>query len=200
MLHHVYLPTALIAVISPFTCFGQGWTFYTPAGRITSNQPTGQNRYKITGTVVDSATGEPIIRAVVRTSGLTSQQVFTDGSGRFEMNDVPEGQIVVTAQRPGFMNSEISNHQPRMITVGPATPSIEVKLVPEGVIQGKVTDRDGEPVENIGVQVMLQQINNGRKDWLSHGGAQTDENGEYQVEGLPPGRYLIHTSTRPLFR
>jgi Carboxypeptidase regulatory-like domain len=200
MLRHVYLITALVAVVSPFTCLGQGWTFYTPSGRITANQPVSQNRYKITGTVVNSATGEPIVRALVRVNGPTSQQVFTDGNGRFEMSDVPEGQIVVTAQRPGFINNERSNQQrPRMVTVGPSTPSIEVRLVPEGAIKGKITDRDGEPVEGIGIQVMLQQVNNGRKDWLPHGGAQTDENGEYLVEGLPPGQYLVRTSTRPLF-
>ncbi|MBV8708791.1 MAG: carboxypeptidase regulatory-like domain-containing protein, partial [Acidobacteriaceae bacterium] len=57
----------------------------------------------------------------------------------------------------------------------------------------------GEPVESMGLQVMLQEINNGRIDWIPRGGAQTDENGEYEIEDLPPGQYLIRTSTRAVF-
>jgi hypothetical protein len=161
--------------------------------------PTSQNRYKISGTVANSVTGEPIGRAVVRINGTASQQVFTDGSGRFEMSDVPEGQIAVSAQRPGFIDNQINGHRPQMITVGPATPSIGIKLIPEGFIKGKVVNDEGEPVENLSIQVLFQQISNGRKSWFPRGGGQTDENGEYQVEDLPPGQYLIHSSTIALF-
>ena len=159
-----------------------------------SNQPASQNRYKITGTVVNSATGEPIGRAVVVINGSISQWVFTDGSGRFAMSDVPEGQIVVNAQRPGFLSREMTGHQSPIVTVGPATPPVQVKLTPEGAIKGKVTNNEGEPLENVGVQVMFQQINVGRKYWLPRGSASTDENGEYQIADLPPGQYILHTS------
>ncbi|MFL6465963.1 MAG: collagen binding domain-containing protein [Bryobacteraceae bacterium] len=191
MLRHVYLFAALLVI--DLSWEGAGQTLYTP-GR-TPNQPVSQNRYKITGTVVNSATGEPIGRAVVVINGSMSQRVFTDGSGRFEMSDVPEGQIVVNAQRPGFLSREMTGHQSPIITVGPATPPIQVKLIPEGTIRGKVTNNEGEPLENVGVQVMSQQINNGRKNWLPRGGTQTDENGEYQIEDLAPGQYILHTST-----
>ena len=161
-------------------------------------QPASQKRYKVTGTVVNSVTGEPIGRAVVRVNGPGSQQVFTDGSGHFEISDVPEGQFWFSAQRPGFLAGEAANHPPPMITVGPATSSIQLKLTPEGVIRGKITNNEGEPVEGVGMQIMRQQINNGRREWMQQGGANTDENGEYQVEGLTPGQYLIRTFVRPL--
>ena len=202
MLRHTFLFAALFVTVLSWKVMGQqGWVFTTPAGR-TSNQPASQNRYKITGKVVNSITGEPIGRAVVRINGSTNQQMFTDGSGRFEASDIPEGQIAITAQRPGFVDSQMNSgrfQRSQMITVGPSTPSIEVKLMPEGFIKGKVTNNEGEPVEGMGLQVMFQQINNGRKDWLPRGGAQTDENGEYEIEDLPPGQYLIHTSTRAVF-
>ena len=195
LLRYVSLLTALFVLVSPWK--GVGQTLYTP-GRMPS-QPPSKNRYKISGTVVNSATGEPVGRAKVQINGSASQQVFTDGSGRFEMSDVPEGQIVVSAQRPGFINSEMTGHRSPMIPVGPATPSIQVKLIPEGIIKGKTTNNEGEPVESVNVQVLFQQISNGRKDWLPRGGTNTDENGEYQIEDLPPGQYLLHTSVSPLF-
>ncbi|MBV9305596.1 MAG: carboxypeptidase regulatory-like domain-containing protein, partial [Acidobacteriaceae bacterium] len=195
MLRHTFLFAVLFVIFSSWNGARQ---VVFQNGQPRPNGPANQNRYKITGMVVNSITGEPIVRAVVRINGSTNQQMFTDGSGRFEASDVPEGQIAVTAQRPGFVNSQI-NHSLQMITVGPSTPSIEVKLMPEGVIKGKITNNEGEPVEGMGLQVMFQQINNGRKDWLPRGGAQTDENGEYEIEDLPPGQYLIHTSTRAVF-
>lgn len=186
MLRHIFLFAALFVIFSSWN--GAGQLVFQNGPR--PNGPANQNRYKITGTVINSITGEPIGRAVVRINGSTNQQMFTDGSGRFEASDVPEGQIAVTAQRPGFVDSQMNSsrfQRSQMITVGPSTPSIEVKLMPEGFIKGKITNNEGEPVESMGLQVMFQQISNGRKDWFPRGGAQTDENGEYEIEGLPPG-------------
>jgi hypothetical protein len=203
MLRYTCRLTSVLLTVLSFTCAGQGWVFHTPQGPTSAvnatNPARSQNRHKITGTVVNSVTGEPVGRAAVRINGITSQQVFTDSNGRFEANDVPEGQIAVAAQRPGFIDSQMTGHQPQMITVGPTTPAIQVKLIPESILKGTVTNSDGEPLENVGVQVMTQQITNGHKDWSNRGGTQTDENGEYQVEDLPPGQYLIHTSTSLLF-
>ena len=112
MLRYTYLFPALITLVLVMTCAGQD-----------------KNHYKITGTVVNSATGEPVIRAVVRANGSAIPQVFTDGSGHFEMSDVPEGQITLSAQRPGFLNTEMTGHRPQAITVGPATPAIQIKLI-----------------------------------------------------------------------
>ena len=144
----------------------------------------------------NSVTGEPIGRAVVRINAPASrqQQVFTDGSGQFEINDVPEGQMAISAQHPRFLGMEMTAQRPQIVTVGPATPPVQIKLIPESVIKGKITDGDGEPIEGIGIQVMSRQIVNGRKEWTPRGSTQTDENGEYQMEGLSSGRYLLSTS------
>ncbi len=144
--------------------------------------------------MVNSVTGEPITRAVVRTNGPSpQQQVFTDGAGHFEINDVPEGQAMITAQRPGFLGIEMSGHRPQMVTVGPATPTVQIKLIPEGGIKGKVTDNEGQPIEGIQVQVLSSQISNGYKNWFVRGSAQTDENGDYAIEALSPGQHILST-------
>ena len=187
--------TALFVMILPWLCAGEV-QLYIPSGPAPP-QPASQKRYKVTGTVVNSVTGEPIGRAMVRMDGPTSRHVFTDGSGRFEISDVPEGQISISAQRPGFLVRDAFN-ETQTTTVGPTTGSIQLKLTPEGVIRGKITNNEGEPVEGVGVQIMCRQINNGRREWMNQNGASTDENGEYQIESLAPSQYLIRTSIRPL--
>ena len=194
MLRYTCWLTAFLAAVLPWR--GTGQILYAP-GQV-PNQAVSKNHYKITGTVVNSVTGEPIVRAAVRVNGPMLPQVFTDGSGRFEMNDVPEGQMVITAQRPGFLNSEVIGHQLQTVTVGTTMPPIQIKLIPQGMIKGRVTNGESEPIEGLGVQVMFQQIADGRKDWAPRGNAQTDENGEYQIEDLPPGQYLLSTSIQVL--
>lgn len=195
MLHYPCRLTAFVVALLPLTCAGQGWFSHTSLQKAVPNQGASQNRYKVTGTVINSVTGEPIVRAAVRTNGpAPSQQVFTDGSGHFEMSDVPEGQILVSAQRPRFLGSDVIHHRLQTVMVGPATPPVQIKLTPESVIKGKVTNGEGEPIEGISVQAMSPQINNGHKIWGLRGSAQTDENGEYEMENLPPDQYILSTS------
>ena len=193
MLRYTCRFTAFIALVLPMACAGQTTNWFIH-DRILDEPPVSQNHYKLTGTVVNSVTGEPITRAVVRTNGPSpQQQVFTDGAGHFEINDVPEGQTMITAQRPGFLGIETSGHRPQMVTVGPATPTVQIKLIPEGGIKGKVTDNEGQPIEGIQVQVLSSQISNGYKNWFVRDSAQTDENGDYGIEALSPGQYILST-------
>jgi hypothetical protein len=46
---------------------------------------------------------------------------------------------------------------------------------------------------------MHQSIMNGRKTWQMTGGAQTDETGNFHLQGLQPGSYLLRTGSQPLF-
>src|ERR1700683_1752034 len=109
------------------------------------------DRYSLSGTVVNSATGEPIRRVLVECSLDCTQAMLTDGEGRFEFDDLPEGQASINARKPGFF-SEQELHQGQlrsptpatMIEVGPQMSPVVLKLYPEGVITGRV-EADGEP-------------------------------------------------------
>src|SRR5579875_1098199 len=62
-------------------------------------------RHTATGTVVNSVTGEPIRRALVRINGAGEQHSgFTGGDGRFSIDGVAEGLIVISAEKPGFFD------------------------------------------------------------------------------------------------
>ncbi|MBV8706036.1 MAG: hypothetical protein JO028_02515, partial [Acidobacteriaceae bacterium] len=75
MLRHTFLFAVLFVIFSSWNGARQ---VVFQNGQPRPNGPANQNRYKITGTVVNSITGEPIGRAVVRINGSTNQQMFTD--------------------------------------------------------------------------------------------------------------------------
>lgn len=160
----------------------------------------GLQRYTVSGTVLNAVTNEPIRRALV---GVGGSLVFTGPDGRFQVENVPGGPAIVAAQKPGF--SECSqwdcgaNLSRTMvtITVGSGTNDVLLKLVPESRIQGRIVDEDGEPISNIDVQLLSERVLDGSKQLRREGGAQTDDNGNYRIEGLTSGSYLIRTALTP---
>jgi hypothetical protein len=164
-------------------------------------QGNSQARHTVTGIVTNSITAEPIRRALVRVNGLGQHYAFTGPDGRFQIDGVPEGQVLITAQKPGFFDESSgpwpSAHPNAPVMIGPTTGDLALKLIPEARIQGRIVDSNGEPIESVPVQVMAEEIPNGRKQWQVRGASDTDENGAYRITDLQPGTYLVRTGTAP---
>ena len=151
-----------------------------------------ENKYSLSGTVVNSATGEPIRRALVQIFLGTNRALLTDGDGHFEFDDLPLGQTAVSATRPGFFSEQqISQAQAQepMVSV-PSSGPVVLKLMPEGVISGHV-EANGEPLENVPLKVFAWRIAEGRKRWEMRSGATSDEDGSFRVANLTPGSYYV---------
>src|SRR5260370_28201461 len=58
------------------------------------------SHYKLEGTVVNPVTGIPLSRALVEIMG-SGHMTMTGPDGRFEFDDLPAGQVVVLARKPG---------------------------------------------------------------------------------------------------
>jgi hypothetical protein len=150
----------------------------------------------VSGLVTNAVTGEPIRRALVQMNGQASGAVLTGADGRFQFADVPEGQVVLSPQKPGFSDpGSLPGRQgfrPNpLYTVGSSKNDFHLTLLPNSKIVGTVLDGDGEPVENAQVQILFEQIEMGRKQWQPRNTANSDEDGSYRVEDLPPGRYVV---------
>lgn len=159
-------------------------------------------RYTVTGTVVDSATNEPIRRALVALGGSL---VFTGADGRFQAENVPAGPVQIAAQKPGYFECATRNcpynHSPAraVITLHSGTNDVLLKLVPESRIEGRIVDEDGEPIGGVLVQALGEHIDEGQKSISGDGAASTDENGTYRIENLTPGTYRLESMGRPEF-
>ena len=156
------------------------------------NQEPTQGTFTLGGTVVNSVTGEPIRRALVELFMTPEQAALTDADGKFEFHSLPHGQTNIAARKPGFLSQqEVSPDQPpNMVETGPDAKPVIVKLVPEGVLFGRL-DSKGEAIEDLPVKVIALRIAEGRKHWEERGRAMTDEDGAFRIAGLTPGTYYI---------
>jgi hypothetical protein len=194
---------AMLSVLSLFPAFGQVVQQQVFSGPPTVSPAPAGKLYPVSGTVVNSATGEPVRRALVHLNGPVQRVAFTGSDGRFEFTGVPEGTVYASAERPGFFDPRSVSNGPvpgmsnGQFQVGAGSNDIKIMLVPESRVTGRIVDGDGEPVENVQVQVLTQQIEQGRKHWVTRGSAQSDENGYYRVEQQPPGPVIISAAGLP---
>jgi hypothetical protein len=149
----------------------------------------------ISGTVVNSVTGEPIRGALVQVVGSKSDAVLSDGDGRFEFDDVPAQRSSVVAHKPGFLNDiDIqATYESQSIAVQPSSPStpLVVKLTPQAVISGRAQDEAGEAIEDLPVKLIYLHVVEGRKRWEQHAITSTDPDGGFRFADLTPGLYYV---------
>ena len=170
-----------------------------PAALEPATAPPNTTTYSLTGIVLNSVTGEPVRRALVQVAGppLTTANplaLLTDSEGRFEFPDLPESDITVAARKPGFFSDQElhpENYQPPIVHLGANTSSTVLKLLPESSISGHVASVSGEPLEDTPVRVFFQRTVDGRKHWEVRSQTVADEDGQFRVAVLVPGRYLL---------
>jgi hypothetical protein len=143
------------------------------------------------GTVVDSVTGNPIHGALVQSSAWSA---FTDSEGKFQFDALPAGPITVQAVKPGYLaEDDFASRSPKGLSLqlGPGARPAVLKLTPEGVIFGQVTDENGEPLEGFSVSLIYRNpISRGllRNPRLQ---AVTDDEGRFRLAGLHPGTCFL---------
>ncbi len=155
--------------------------------------PPGE-RGSISGIVTDSLTGNPIPNARVTACGPSCGWAITNENGEYIIENLIPGEYRVTANAMNYF----PKRYPEMVTVSPNqnTPNIDFQLVrrfmppPRGTgsISGVVLDSlTNQPIANAQVVAMLLL---GRRPRII-GRAITNENGEYIIENLPTGDYIV---------
>jgi len=181
-----------LAVILLSASFWGAWTTVwaqevdAPEPKLSKAEP---QRDVITGTVLNSVTGEPINRAVVQLGGL-NRATITDASGHFEFHNLQGIRVSFTVDKPGFFDER---DQAEVLADAAASEPL-LRMVPAGAICGKITTQAGEPIEGVRVKAFQRQISAGRQVWVDRMvQSQTDENGAFRIAGLPPSIYFIAT-------
>jgi hypothetical protein len=160
----------------------------TPDGAANS-KPDG-NSYSLSGTVINAITGEPVRRAAVQVSGQNGSVTLTDAGGHFVVEGLAEGNVFLKAMKPGF--SEDEGSRPSSARVGQDAPAVVLKLTPWGVISGRVTTKDEQPLEGFQIRILAKQNVAGRLIWTDQPNqALTNEDGEFRVVGLQAGTYYV---------
>lgn len=140
----------------------------------------------ISGRVVDQS-GEALPEVMVALRGSSGiQWVKTSKDGSFTFSRLKPAIYDVFAEAPGLLSSGSRS---------PARPgdSLNLTMVPGGVITGRVTDQNGDPVIEVDVTTVLVKQGDGAvPPFFAYGlHAATDDRGIYRIYGLSSGRYLV---------
>src|ERR1017187_4408700 len=158
--------SALLLVFSLGAVLSGGAVAQISPSRSTKSDAT----FALSGSVVNSVTGESVGHALVRIDGSSQRTVFSDGEGHFQIEGLPAGVVTVSAQKPGyFTQQELRPSANQLMNVGPTTNSVMVKLTPQSTISGRVTDATGHAIENVPVRLTAKPIREDRKHLESRG-------------------------------
>lgn len=157
-----------------------------------------------------SVSGQPLRKSVVtlrpagnRTPGTNPEPygTTTDAQGRFSFEGVDPGTYMLSAQHVGYLPSgyklgkALQFDKPFTIAAGQHIADLTLELLPESTISGRVFDEDGDPVPGLSVQVLRSlYVNPGHRQYLPNGSAVSDDNGDFRIRNLQPGRYILSVS------
>ena len=181
-------------------------TALVPLASAQPPQPKPVEPGAVSGWVENTATGKPVERAIVAldlfgrlgppTSALLA---LTNAEGRFEFSTVEPGNYRIGAVRAGFSVVQDQNLQGPggrvniLVASGAKVTGLKLRLTPEAVISGRVTDEDGDPQPGVSVRLMHPVYVNGQRQLqrIEPIVSTSDDRGQYRIYGLVPGRYTV---------
>lgn len=171
--------------------------------------PERQARAVLEGIVTKDPTGEPVKKALIeliaenQTTG-GNYTATTSADGRFRIEGIAAGRYRLFAERTGFL--EVEKHRPRTegrvltLNAGQELREVLIRLQAAAVVQGRVTDEDGDPLPEAQVSVLRETYVSGRSRWEPVAGDRTNDLGEYRIAGVPPGNYFVSVTPPPNFK
>jgi Carboxypeptidase regulatory-like domain len=137
----------------------------------------------VSGQVLNSMTGEPIARARVQVNG--QQAALTDHDGHFEFDNVSDEPAYPFASKPGYFAEDKA--------VPAQGQSITLQLIPEAIVFGTITDQNGQPIQDLHVQLTMLRVENGLRRWRQVQATATNVEGQFPFAELQAGQYSLST-------
>jgi protocatechuate 3,4-dioxygenase beta subunit len=115
----------------------------------------------------------------------------TDEDGNYRINNVPPGNYQIYPVAPALVIDTGQPHQRLAVAAGENIRDINFTLAHGGVITGKITDADGQPLieQLVSVTPIDPEQDYVRPDF---GGIHTDDRGVYRAFGLRRGKYKVN--------
>src|SRR3984957_10209697 len=167
----IRLLPSLVLTVAATICIGQ----------VSEGPQTASNAHAVNGEVVNSVPGEPIPRARVQVGA--QQATLTDHDGRFEFDNVSEDSAYASASKPGYFAGDQG-----VLAQGQ---SITLQLIPEAILFGTITDQNGQPIQDLRVQLSMLQVRNGVRRWQPTQTTTTSVEGQFRFAELQAGQYSL---------
>jgi len=161
--------------------------------------------FRISGSVVNSATGEAICGGLVTLTFLSARpgtssnsrlpnHVVTGPAGEFRFSELATGEYIIRAAKPGFTTEPQGAQE--IIDIGPSRDGMVLRLAPFGKVHGRVTDTGGAAIAFAAVRLFRSEILDGRRRITESRSVTADDLGRYRCWNLPPGTYFAVTAGR----
>jgi len=152
---------------------------------------------------------EPLKKALIELIAESQSEggnytAITGADGGFRIENILPGRYRLFIERTGYQ--EVDKHHRRTegrvlaLTTGQELKDLIIRLQAAAVVEGRVTDEDGDPVPEAQVAVLRQSFLSGRSHWEQVGAERTNDLGEYRIAGLAAGSYFISVTPPPDFR
>jgi hypothetical protein len=156
----------------------------------------------LSGTVVNSVTGEPLNKVDLWLEPIDRQATHvavtqSDAEGRFALVDLDSGRYQFKGKRNGYLEMSYGAHRPELdgslvrLEPGQSLNGLAFKLPPSAVIAGTVRDSEGERLEDAHVILARFTYRYGIPRVEGLDSTDTDDRGEYRFRGLGGGKYYI---------
>jgi len=144
-------------------------------------------------------------------SGLQGIVAFTNNSGEFQIAGLAAGKYYVAVGGAGLSSPSgfgmrlpipvsaiptredfediVPRHDAQFTVDGTNTAELEVAIVRGGAISGKVLQLNRAPITDVAVNIISRDGSAGVG--MVQFSTQTDRHGEYRLENVPPGEYLV---------
>ncbi|MGD0681915.1 MAG: carboxypeptidase-like regulatory domain-containing protein [Terracidiphilus sp.] len=164
--------------------------------------------YRITGTVVNASSGEPVQRVTVAalssSDHRTVASVETGNDGHFALEGLAAAKYDLAAYRRGFLLSLYDEHEPFNSAIvtgeGQHTEDLIFRITPAASLHGVVTGDEGDPVEGAKVLLFLKPSGHNPGDRITQKAeTTTDDTGAYDFGDLVPGEYFLAVSAKPWY-
>jgi protocatechuate 3,4-dioxygenase beta subunit len=195
----------LSVLLGPGTLFAQN-----PSGEVSSSATEGHSaRAVVAGVVTKDPGSEPVKKALIEliaeSQGDAGNYTAVTGvDGEFRIEGIVPGRYHLFVERSGYQ--EIDKHRRRTegrvltLNAGQELKDLGIRLQAAAVVEGRVTDEDGDPLPEAQVAVLRQTFGSGRNHWEQVGAERTNDLGEYRIAGLAPGYYFVSVTPPPDFR
>ena len=142
----------------------------------------GQPMGAISGTALDSTSGTPLAGVKV-TLNFSEGTATTDTTGSFEFGKLKAADYYLKAEKEGF--AKLDGQLPRALRLadGEKVTGFVLRLAPESILSGRVSNAKGEPVE---AYVTLTNA-----EFPAHVASEQTKAGEFRLRGLAAGSYKL---------
>lgn len=155
----------------------------------------------IAGQVLNATTGAPLNRATVEIEVEGHPDIRgmapTTADGQFRLRALPPGRYLITVSKSGYASMNYGARYPgapgQVVTVGAHEnkSGLLIRLPRYGSISGTIIDASGGNARGTYVVAWRQEFPRGKPGWTQAGGSPTNDQGQYRIANLLPGRYVV---------